>query len=67
MTIYAKELQRRLDSDEPSNAIAHWYINLEEPWQMYFCDLEPVEQEFVKELCRIFRAHLEKILPPESK
>jgi hypothetical protein len=67
MTIYAKELQRRLDSDEPINAIAHWYINLEEPWQMYFRDLEPVEQEFVKAICEQFRAHLEKILPPESK
>jgi hypothetical protein len=63
MTIYAKELQRRLDSDEPIDAIAKWYLHLEEPWQMYFSELEPIEQEFVKQLCEEFRAQLEKILP----
>jgi hypothetical protein len=38
MTIYAKELQRRLDSDEPSQTIAQWYIHVKEPWQMLFLD-----------------------------
>ena len=36
MTIYAKELQRRLNSGEPYNTTAQWYIHLKEPWQMYF-------------------------------
>jgi hypothetical protein len=67
MTIHAEELQRRLYSGEPYNTTAQWYIHLEEPWQMYFRDLEPVEQEFVKDLFQQFRAHLEKILPSESK
>ena len=67
MTIYAKELQRRLNSGEPYNATAQWYIHLKEPWQMYFHELEPVEQEFVKQLCKQFRAHLEKSVPPGPK
>jgi hypothetical protein len=67
MTIYAKELQRRLNSGEPYNTTAQWYIHLKEPWEMYFRDLEPIEQAFVKQLYKQFRAHLEKIPPPESK
>jgi hypothetical protein len=50
MTVYAKELQRRIDSGEPIETTRDWYLHLKEPWQMYFSELEPIEQEFVKHL-----------------
>ena len=66
MTIYAKELQRRLDSGEPIEKIRKWYLYLKEPWESYFRDLEPVEQEFMKHMCSDFRAWLQRQENPDS-
>jgi hypothetical protein len=59
VTIHATELQRRIDSGEPIATTRNWYLNLREPWQVYFFELEPVEQEFVMDLTLDYLAWVE--------
>ena len=66
MTIYAKELQRRLDSGEPLEKTRTWYKYLKEPWEMCFHDLEPVEQKFVRHMFFDFRVFLQQRQNPDS-